>query len=83
MKHCPQCSQCSQLILDVADRCRFCGKDLAGQDLAGQDPARQDWEPFLRQYKTGDASTREQLWEELTQEQQEYLVAGFGVPPPR
>ena len=70
MKHCPQCSQ---LILDIADRCRFCG----------QDPARQDWEPFLRQYKTGDASTREQLWEELTQEQQEYLVAEFGVPPPR
>ena len=80
MKHCPQCSH---LLLDVADRCRFCGKDLAAQDLAGQDPALQDWESFLRHYKTGDASGREQLWEELTQEQQEYLVAKFGVPPPR
>ena len=75
MKHCPHCSQ---LILDVAARCRFCGKDLAGQD-----PARQDWEPFLRHYKTGDALTQEQLWQELSREQQEYLVAEFGISPPR
>ena len=78
MKRCPQCSK---LILDVADRCRFCGKNLAAQDLA--DPALQDWEPFLRHYKTANASGREQLWEELTQEQQQYVVATFGVHPPR
>ena len=75
-----QCPHCSELILDIAARCRFCGKDLAGQD-----PVRQDWEPFLRRYKTGYSApaTQRQIWEELTQEQQEYLVAEFGISPPK
>ena len=73
-----QCPHCSRLIMDVAARCRFCGKDLPGQDPAGQ-----DWEPFIRGYKNGYPATQRQLWEELTQEQQEYLVAEFGISPPK
>lgn len=75
MKHCPHCSQ---LIMDVAARCRFCGKNLDRQD-----PVRLDWELFLRRYKTGYLATQQRLWGELSQEQQEYLVAEFGVSPPR
>ena len=73
-----QCPHCSQLILDVASRCRFCGKDMPDQD-----PAEQDWEPFIRRYTSGYAETQMQLWGELTQEQQEYLVAELGISPPQ
>ena len=73
-----QCPDCSRLILDVAARCRFCGKNLDRQD-----PVRLDWELFLRRYKTGYTATQQRLWGELSQEQQEYLVAEFGVSPPR
>ena len=73
-----QCPHCSRLILDVAARCRFCGKDLARQD-----PAQLDWELFLRRYKTGYTETQQRVWGELSQEQQEYLVAELGVSPPR
>jgi len=65
------------LIVDVAVTCRFCGKDLPGQDPAGQ-----DWEPFIQRYKTGYPATQRELWEELSEEHQEYLVAEFGVSPP-
>ena len=72
-----QCPHCSQLIVDVAARCRFCGKDLPDQEVVGQ-----DWEPFVRRYKTAYPGTQRELWEELSQEHQEHLVAEFGVSPP-
>ena len=74
MKECPNCSQ---LILDVAGRCRFCGRELSEAD-----PAELDWQPFLRRWEHSRNDTREQLWRELSGPGREYVNARFGLSPP-
>lgn len=74
MKECPHCSQ---LILDVAGRCRFCGRELSEAD-----PAELDWQPFLRRWEGSRNDTREQLWRELSESGREYVGTRFGLSPP-
>lgn len=75
MKKCPHCSQ---LVMDVAVQCRFCGKGL-GEEIA---PTPGDLDHFVHLYKSSRDATRFQLWMELSDGQQEELVSQYGIEPP-
>jgi len=72
-----ECPYCSQLILDVAGQCRFCGRELSTSD-----PAELDWQPFLRRYAASRSDTQRLLWRELSKSGREYVHSRFGISPP-